>query len=69
MARTNIDLNSTLVEKALKLTHAKTKKELIHRALEDLLRRESQKEILKLEGKIHWKGSLARMRKGRFDSR
>ena len=69
MARTNIDLSDTLVEKAFKLTGAGSKKELVNRALEALVRQEARKGILKLEGKVRWKGNLVRMRKARFDSR
>lgn len=69
MGRTNIDLNDTLVQKAFKLTGAGSKKELVHKALEALVRQEARKGILKLEGKIRWRGNLAQMRRGRFDSR
>lgn len=69
MSRTNIDLNDALIHKALRLTGAQTKKEVVHKALEDLVRRESRKGILKIEGKIQWTGSLDQMRRGRFDSR
>lgn len=68
MSRTNIDLDDTLVHKALKMTGAKTKRELVHRALEDLVRKEYRKGILKFEGKIRWEGSLEEMRKNRYDS-
>jgi Arc/MetJ family transcription regulator len=65
MARTNIDLDSTLVKKGLKLSKLKTKKELVNKALEDFVRRESQKEILDLFGKLDWEGDLKSMRKQR----
>lgn len=44
----------------------KTKKELIHFALSELIRREKAKELLKLEGEIRWEGNLKQMRKARF---
>lgn len=69
MARTNIDLDDTLLAKALKLTGAPTKKEAVHKALEELVRRGARKGILKLEGKIRWSGNLNEMRKNRIDSR
>ena len=69
MGRTNIDLNNTLVKKAFKLTGAGSKKELVNRALEALVRQEARKGILNLEGKIRWRGRLSQMRRGRFDSR
>jgi len=65
MARTNIDLDSTLVKKGLKLSKLTTKKELVNKALEDFVRRESQKEILDLFGKLDWEGDLKSMRKRR----
>lgn len=69
MGRTNINLNDTLVERALKLTGARSKREVVHQALAALVRQEARKGILKLEGKIGWRGSLSRMRKARFDPR
>ena len=69
MARTNINLDESLVRKGLKLTGLSTKKDLVHKALQDLVQRENRKKILKLEGKIQWRGNLPKMRKGRFDSR
>jgi len=69
MSRTNIDLNESLILKAMRYTGAKTKKEAVHLALEQLVRLGAQKEILKLEGKVKWQGSLSQMRKKRFDPR
>ncbi|MBI2981040.1 MAG: type II toxin-antitoxin system VapB family antitoxin [Deltaproteobacteria bacterium] len=69
MGRTNINLNDTLVEKAFRISGAATKRELVHKALEALVRQETRKGILKIEGKIRWRGRLAQMRKARFDSR
>jgi Arc/MetJ family transcription regulator len=63
--RTNIVLDEALVEAGLKATGLKTRKDLIDFALRDLLRRESQKKILQLKGKVQWEGNLSEMRKGR----
>lgn len=63
--RTNIVLDEALVEAGLKATGLKTRKDLIDFALRDLLRRESQKQILQLKGKVRWEGDLSEMRKGR----
>ena len=65
MARTNIELDDVLVKKGLKLCGLKTKKDLVHKALEDLVRREGQKEILKFYGKLDWEGDLSSLRKRR----
>jgi Arc/MetJ family transcription regulator len=65
MARTNIDLDDTLVEEGLRVFQCKTKKELIHLALQELLKTEKRKEILKLRGKLQWEGDLEEMRRSR----
>jgi Arc/MetJ family transcription regulator len=65
MARTNIDLDDDLVKQGLKVTKLKTKKELVHYALKELIRRKKRKGLLELEGKVIWEGSLDRMRKSR----
>lgn len=68
MHRTNIELDEKLVKQAMRLFGKKTKKELVHFALNELIRRERAKGILSLEGKVKWEGDLREMRKGRFAS-
>ena len=63
--RTNIVIDEELVEAGLKATGLKTRKALVDFALRDLLRRENQRKILELKGKIHWEGDLASMRRRR----
>jgi Arc/MetJ family transcription regulator len=63
--RTNIVLDENLIEAGLKATGLKTRKDLVDFALRDMLRRESQKKILELRGKIRWEGDLSEMRQGR----
>jgi Arc/MetJ family transcription regulator len=65
MARTNIDLDDRLVEEGLRVFKCKTKKELIHLALKELLKAEKRKEILKLRGHLQWEGDLEEMRRSR----
>jgi Arc/MetJ family transcription regulator len=65
MKRTNIVIDERLIKAGLKATRLKTRKALVDYALRDLLRRESQKRILELKGKIPWEGDLASMRRGR----
>lgn len=65
MARTNIDLDNRLVTAGMKMTRCRTKKELVHLALKELLARKRRKRILELEGKIAWAGDLDEMRKRR----
>jgi Arc/MetJ family transcription regulator len=63
--RTNIVIDEELLEAGLKTTGLKTRKALVDFALRDLLRRENQRKILELRGKIHWEGDLASMRRRR----
>lgn len=65
MLRTNIELDEKLVKEAMKLTHKKTKKDLVNYALEELVKRFKRKKLLELEGKVEWTGNLAEMRKSR----
>jgi Arc/MetJ family transcription regulator len=65
MARTNIDLDDQLVEEGLRVFKCKTKKELIHLALQELLKTEKRKEILKLRGRLQWQGDLEETRRSR----
>ena len=65
MGRTNIEIDETLVRKARKLTHLKTKREIVDAALELLVRSESRKGILGHYGTGIWKGDLKAMRRNR----
>jgi Arc/MetJ family transcription regulator len=65
MSRTNIELNEELVRKARKLTRLKTKRAIVDKALELLVRSESRKGILRYYGSGIWKGDLKRMRRTR----
>jgi len=65
MSRTNIELNDALVLKARKLTHLKTKREIVDRALELLVRSETRKGILRFYGSGIWKGDLKETRRDR----
>jgi Arc/MetJ family transcription regulator len=50
--RTNIDIDDKLMAAAMKATKAKTKKEAVVIALEDVVRRNKQLGMLKFVGKI-----------------
>jgi Arc/MetJ family transcription regulator len=65
MARTNIELEDKLVNEGMKIFKCKTKKELVHLALQELLKKEKRKEILELRGKVKWEGNLEVMRSSR----
>lgn len=66
MARTNIDLDEDLIRKARKLTRLKTKRQIVDRALELLVRLENRKGILRYYGAGVWKGDLKESRRNRF---
>ena len=48
--RTNIVLDDELVAEAMKLTGAKTKREVVDRALRELLYKERQRRLKRLKG-------------------
>lgn len=64
--RTNIVMDEALIREGMKATGIKTRRALVHHALSELIRREKQKGLLKLEGKIRWEGDLNKMRRYRF---
>ena len=63
--RTNIDIDEALVRKARKLTQLKTKRQIVHKALELLVRSESGKGILRYYGSGIWHGDFKSMRRNR----
>ena len=63
--RTNIDIDESLVRKARKLTRLKTKRQIVDKALELLVRSESRKGILQYYGSGVWKGNPKAMRRNR----
>lgn len=52
--RTNIVLDDKLVSAAFRHSAARTKKELVHEALRELIRVRSRKSLLDLKGKIRF---------------
>jgi Arc/MetJ family transcription regulator len=60
--RTNIVLDTRLVDTGLRLTGIKTRRELVDLALRELVRHEQQKKLLALKGRIDWDGDLDAMR-------
>ena len=63
--RTNIDIDEKLVRKARKLARLKSKRQIVNKALELLLRSEGRKGILRYYGSGVWKGDPKSMRKNR----
>ena len=60
--RTNIDIDDELMQRAMKLSKTKTKKDTVEQALKALIRVEQQKKMLGLVGTVVWEGNLAEMR-------
>jgi Arc/MetJ family transcription regulator len=65
MARTNIDVDEGLIQKARKLTRLKTKRQIVDRALDLLVRSETRKGMLRYYGTGIWKGDLKASRRNR----
>lgn len=66
MARTNIDIDDRLVREGLKIFKCRSKRELVHLALTELLKGAKQKEILKLRGQVKWEADLEELRRSRL---
>jgi hypothetical protein len=55
---TNLSLNPTLIDEALKVSGERTKKAAVPRALEEFIARHKQKNLLDLMGKLEWSESF-----------
>jgi Arc/MetJ family transcription regulator len=60
--RTNVDLDDILVKKAMNLTKISTKKALLNKALEELVKSNTRKNILEYMDSGIWEGDLKKMR-------
>jgi Arc/MetJ family transcription regulator len=66
MARTNIELDDDLVEKAMRLTGATTKRQVVDLALRRLVEKGTLYHALRrLKGEVTWDGDVARWRTAR----
>jgi Arc/MetJ family transcription regulator len=65
MGRTNIVINDQLIRQARKLTRLKTKRQIVDKALELLVRTETRKGILAYFGTDIWQGDLKASRRNR----
>ena len=63
--RTNIVINDDLLQRAMRATGAKTKREVVELGLASLIRLKEQEEIRGLRGKLRWTGDLDKMRRDR----
>lgn len=62
--RTNIVVDSQLIDVGREATGFKTRRELVDFALRELLRHKQQEKILTLKGRVSWEGDLDEMRTG-----
>jgi len=63
--RTNIDIDDTLIRRAMRYSGVQTKKAAVEAGLKLLVKTHSQAGIRKLKGKIRWEGNLNESRLGR----
>ena len=60
MGRTNIEIDDGLVEKAMRLTGATTKREVVDLALRRLVEKGTlYRALRRLKGKLTWEGDIA----------
>jgi Arc/MetJ family transcription regulator len=70
VARTNIELDDGLVEKAMKLTGARTKREVVDIALRRLVDKGTiYRALRRLKGKLEWEGDVDAWRSARTTDR
>lgn len=66
MGRTNIEIDDALAQKAMELTGARTKREVVDIALRRLVQKGSAyRAIRRLRGKLAWEGDIGRSRAAR----
>jgi Arc/MetJ family transcription regulator len=63
--RTNIEIDDDLIKEAMKLTGIKTKKEVVEKALANMVSLKKQEKIKQIRGKYQWEGDLDEMRENR----
>jgi len=61
--RTNIEIDDELMNKAIKFSKLKTKKEIINDALNEYVKYQMRLKLLSLQGKVKWIGNLDKMRR------
>jgi len=60
--RTNIVIDDSLMDDALRLTGLKTKREAVELGLKTLIKLKKQEDIRRFRGKLSWEGNLDDMR-------
>lgn len=59
-------LDDQLVKQGLRIYKCKSKRELVHLALNELVNKAKRRTLLELRGKVKWKGDLGEMRRSRW---
>jgi Arc/MetJ family transcription regulator len=67
LARTNVVIDTDLLEEAGRLTGLKTKKDVIICALQELIKQRSRKKLLTIRHAGLWQGDLDALRENRND--
>ena len=62
MGHTNIDLDEALAAEAMRLTGIKTKREVVHLGLRQLIQLARLRRAREHRGRFHWQGNLEKMR-------
>lgn len=65
MGRTNVVLDDELVEEGLRVSGARTIRELVDRSLREFVQRRRRLALLELRGCGSWEGALDSMRRDR----
>jgi Arc/MetJ family transcription regulator len=63
VGRTNIVLDDRLVREGLRRFRCRSKRELVHLALSELLKRARRRDLLSLRGQVTWEGDLTELRR------
>jgi Arc/MetJ family transcription regulator len=66
LVRTNIEIDDDLLAEAQAVAGTRTKRETVHLALVELVRRRSRGAMLELRGRVPWDGDLDELRQGRL---
>jgi len=68
LVRTNIEIDTDLLDEARMMTSLKSKKEIVFRALEEFVAKRKRARLLEIRHPGLWQGNLDDMRKNRLDS-
>ena len=63
MGRTNIVLDDRLIREGLRRFRCRSKRELVHLALTELLKSAHRRDLLSLRDRVKWEGDLTELRR------